>query len=106
MTGPTPSRPTAGGGSRGARVVPKLPVVGELWGPTGSAQLDHLELPDAYAIRVDSLRDLVEIYDREVATVDAPSTAASPITPATKPSRPSTAWAGSSGPSSWPRSAT
>jgi len=33
-----------------------LPVVGELWGPTGSAQLDRLELPEAYALRLDSLR--------------------------------------------------
>src|SRR5580692_5299773 len=28
-----------------------LPVVGELWGPTGQAQLDRLELPEAYAMR-------------------------------------------------------
>ena len=26
-----------------------LPVVGELWGPSGQAQLDRLELPEAYA---------------------------------------------------------
>ena len=65
MTGPTPSRPTGGGGLRGAPVVLKLPGVGELWGPTGSAQLDRLELPEAYALRMDSLRQLLAHYDRE-----------------------------------------
>jgi transposase len=48
-----------------------LPVVGELWGPTGSAQLDRLELPAAYARRLDSLRHLLEVYDRSVAELDA-----------------------------------
>jgi len=46
------------------------PPIDDLWGVGGTRYLDDLELPDAYAIRVDSLRDLVEIYDREVATVE------------------------------------
>ena len=48
-----------------------LPVVGEMWGPSGTAQLDSLELPKAYTIRIESLRDLLEIYDREIAMLDA-----------------------------------
>jgi transposase len=32
----------------------------------GTAYLNQLQLPDAYTIRVESLRDLVELYDREV----------------------------------------
>ena len=47
-----------------------LPVVGEMWGPTGTAQLDHLELPKAYTIRIESLRDLLEVYDREITMLD------------------------------------
>lgn len=30
------------------------PVVGELWGPAGTAQLDSLELPKACTIRIES----------------------------------------------------
>ena len=48
-----------------------LPVVGELWGPTGQAQLDRLELPEAYAMRLDSLRNLLEVYERAIAELDA-----------------------------------
>jgi transposase len=47
-----------------------LPVVGEMWGPSGTAQLDNLELPKAYTVRIESLRDLLEIYDREITMVD------------------------------------
>jgi transposase len=47
-----------------------LPVVGEMWGPAGTAQLDSLELPKAYTTRIESLRDLLEIYDREIALLD------------------------------------
>ena len=48
-----------------------LPVVGELWGPTGQAQLDRLELPEAYAMRLDSLRNLLDVYERAIAELDA-----------------------------------
>jgi len=47
-----------------------LPVVGEMWGPTGSAQLDGLDVPVAYTIRIESLRDLLELYDREITMLD------------------------------------
>lgn len=47
-----------------------LPVVGELWGPSGTAQLDGLDLPVAYTVRIESLRDLLEIYDREITMLD------------------------------------
>ena len=48
-----------------------LPVVGELWGPTGQAQLDRLELPEAYAMRLDSLRNLLDVYEAAIAELDA-----------------------------------
>jgi transposase len=48
-----------------------LPVVGELWGPTGQAQLDRLELPEAYAMRLDSLRNLLDVYAAAIAELDA-----------------------------------
>jgi transposase len=48
-----------------------LPVVGELWGPLGSAQLDGLELPQAFQVRLDSLRQLLAHYDGEIARLDA-----------------------------------
>jgi transposase len=48
-----------------------LPVVGELWGPLGAAQLDSLELPEAYAWRLDSLRQLLAYHDREISRLDA-----------------------------------
>jgi transposase len=47
-----------------------LPVVGELWGPLGSAQLDGLDLPEAYQVRLDSLRQLLEHYDGEISRLD------------------------------------
>jgi transposase len=47
------------------------PPVKDLWvGHRGSAFLDELQLPDAYVIRIESLRDLVAIVDREVAMLD------------------------------------
>ena len=47
-----------------------LPVVQEMWGPAGSAQLDSLELPFAYSLRIESLRDLLELYEREIDMLD------------------------------------
>jgi len=47
------------------------PPVNDLWvGHRGGAFLDEVELPDAYRIRVDSLRDLVEVFDRDVAMLE------------------------------------
>jgi transposase len=48
-----------------------LPVVAELWGPIGQAQLDGLELPEAYALRLDSLRELLAHVEREITRIDA-----------------------------------
>ena len=49
-----------------------LPVVKEMWHTSGPAQLDELceTLPEAYALRLQSLRDLLEVFDAEVVTVD------------------------------------
>src|SRR5262245_15329409 len=43
-----------------------LPGVLDMFGPGGNVQLDRLELEPAYANRIESLRDLIERYDREV----------------------------------------
>jgi transposase len=42
-----------------------LPTVVDMFGPAGQAQLDEVGLAEAYTVRVESLRDLIEIYDRE-----------------------------------------
>jgi transposase len=47
-----------------------LPICTEQFGPTGNAQLDTMALGDAYSRRVESLRDLIAIYDREVARLE------------------------------------
>jgi transposase len=39
-------------------------------GGGGPAQLDALELPAGYMARLDSLRDLIEVYDREINDLD------------------------------------
>jgi transposase len=44
-----------------------LPGVLDMFGPGGNVQLDALELAPAYTNRIESLRDLIERYDREVA---------------------------------------
>jgi len=43
-----------------------LPNTIEMFGAAGNAQLNAMVLADAYTTRVESLRDLIEIYDREV----------------------------------------
>src|SRR5215471_18071649 len=48
-----------------------LPSVADLFGQAGEAQLDTLELADAYATRVQSLRTLIDAYDHEVARLEA-----------------------------------
>ncbi len=48
-----------------------LPVRKEMWAPGGAAQLDSLELPEAYAMRMKSLRHLIEVYDTELSMLDA-----------------------------------
>ena len=39
-------------------------------GPGGAKFLDEADLAEAYAIKLESLRDLIEVYDREVAMLD------------------------------------
>jgi transposase len=43
------------------------PPVQDIFGVAGNAYLDGLELDDSYALRVDSLRDLIDGYDEQVA---------------------------------------
>ena len=47
-----------------------LPGVTDMFGPKGRQLLDAMELPDAYGVRVESLRDLIEVYDREIETLE------------------------------------
>jgi transposase len=47
-----------------------LPSRVEMFGPGGRAQLDALELPVSFMARIDSLRDLIDLYDREVTTFE------------------------------------
>jgi transposase len=42
------------------------PPVNDLWGVAGPRWLDEVQLPDGYATRVESLRDLVALFDREI----------------------------------------
>lgn len=42
----------------------------DLFGVAGQRLLDEVPLGRAYAIRVESLRDLIEVYDREIAMAD------------------------------------
>ena len=48
-----------------------LPARGEMWGPGGTAQLDALDLPMPYAVRLESLRELIAYYDNELRQLDA-----------------------------------
>ena len=48
-----------------------LPSVTDMFCKAGNAQLDAMPLGDAYTVRVESLRDLIEIYDREVVMLEA-----------------------------------
>src|SRR6266704_2679746 len=47
-----------------------LPRLDDMFGPGGKRQLDEMELADAYVARVESLRDLIEVYDREVVILE------------------------------------
>jgi transposase len=47
-----------------------LPAQGRMFGPAGSAQLDAAAMADNYRTRVESLRDLIELYDREVGMLE------------------------------------
>ena len=47
-----------------------LPAQLDMFGPGGTAQLDALELPLAYSCRLESLRDLIISYNREIVALD------------------------------------
>src|SRR3954454_21064927 len=47
-----------------------LPETSDMFGPKGQQLLDAMELADAYLARVESLRDLIEVYDREVVMLE------------------------------------
>jgi transposase len=47
-----------------------LPPMTEMFGPGGQKLLDAMEFPGPYGLRVESLRDLLEIYDRELTMVE------------------------------------
>ena len=73
-----------------------LPGVVDMFGPTGQRQLDAMALGESYTVRAESLRDLIEVYDREIVIARA----AHPLSCSPKRSRrPTTATAHWSGPS-------
>jgi transposase len=47
-----------------------LPRVADIFCDKGNAQLDAMELAPNYGLRVESLRDLIVIYDREVVMLE------------------------------------
>jgi transposase len=47
-----------------------LPKVSDMFGPAGTRQLDSLELAAPFAMRVQSLRGLIDVYDREVKVLE------------------------------------
>ena len=47
-----------------------LPVRKDMWGESGTAQFDALELPDAFDHRLAVLRSLVQTYDEEIDRLD------------------------------------
>ena len=47
-----------------------LPTLDDMFGPGGQKLLDEMDFPGPYGLRVESLRDLLEVYDREVAMVE------------------------------------
>src|SRR5436305_1154791 len=47
-----------------------LPSRVDMFGLGGTAQLDALDLPMGYTVRMESLRDLIGVYDREVVALD------------------------------------
>jgi transposase len=48
-----------------------IPELDDIWRGGGQRWLDGLRLADAYVDRIESLRDLIELYDREIRQCDA-----------------------------------
>jgi transposase len=68
-----------------------LPPLTEMFGPAGQLALDEMPFEGAYATRVESLRDLLRLYDRELRWSRACCGGAWPTTVAIARSRPSAA---------------
>jgi transposase len=47
-----------------------LPTMTDMFCQAGQRELDRMALGDVYVIRVKSLRDLIEVYDREIAMLE------------------------------------
>jgi transposase len=47
-----------------------LPTLDDMFGPGGQVQLDEMGLGRNYRVRVESLRDLIEVYDREIGMLE------------------------------------
>jgi transposase len=47
-----------------------LPSVSDMFGPAGQKLLDEMPFDGVYGIRIESLRDLLEVFDREVALIE------------------------------------
>ena len=67
-----------------------LPGLNDMFGPRGQRLLDEMELADAYTVRVESLRDLIAVYDREIVMLERGSTTSCATIVAIRPSRRST----------------
>jgi len=48
-----------------------IPELDSIWGSGGQRWLNELQLGDAYVERIESLRDLIEVYDRQIRHCDA-----------------------------------
>jgi hypothetical protein len=73
-----------------------VPVrMSDLFGPAGTELLDHLQLPTAFAARVNSLRRLLEALDAEIARVGGMVAPGWPAIAATRRSRRARTGAGS-----------
>ena len=48
-----------------------IPELDSIWRGGGSQWLNELRLADVYVDRIESLRDLIELYDREIVQCDA-----------------------------------
>jgi transposase len=47
-----------------------IPPLSEMFGPAGQKLLDEVDFPGPYGVRVESLRDLLEIFERELTMVE------------------------------------
>jgi transposase len=48
-----------------------IPALSEMWGPAGFEYLNQIRLGEAYEIRLESLRDLIEVLDTEIRSLEA-----------------------------------